>query len=65
MSESSKGPVDTGFRYSTPLVGDLFLNALHSKVDTTDLPTSVLAPYIWRILKSRHSIVVFVVWLVV
>jgi hypothetical protein len=44
VSASSVGPVETGFRYSTPLVGDFLLKALQSSVDTIDLPTLVLAP---------------------
>ena len=46
MSASSTGPVEIGFRYSTPPPGDLLFKALQSSVETTDLPTFVFDPYI-------------------
>lgn len=53
-SASLSGPVDTGFRNATP-PGLRLAAALHSSVEKTVFPTSVLAPKIWYARRERQS----------
>ena len=55
-SLSSLGPVETGLRYRIWLAGARRVKALQRMVETTLLPTSVLAPKICHALVSLHSI---------